>query len=157
MKKITALFFASTLALGMTGYAHAVDGDTPHIKKDSMERYHKGMHGHSIHMALKNIKLTDEQKKQIHDIVKNQDEKNPQPAEEDLRAMHDLITSDTFDQAKAEAQIDKIAAWHKAALLQRLQVQNKIYNILTPEQKKKFSDNLNKKMTELEKRAAVRK
>lgn len=59
--------------------------------------------------------------------------------------MHDLITSDTFDQAKAEAQIDKIAAWHKAALLQRLQVQNKIYNILTPEQKKKFSDNLNKK------------
>lgn len=62
------------------------------------------------------------------------------PSLEERRAMHDLIASDTFDKAKAEAQIDKMEAQHKAMALSRTETQNKIHhNILTPEQKKQFN------------------
>ena len=66
----------------------------------------------------------------------------------DDTAMHELIASDTFDKAKAEAQIDKMEAQHKAMALSRLETQNKIYNILTPEQKKQFNANFEKHLTE---------
>ena len=62
--------------------------------------------------------------------------------------MHDLIASDTFDKAKASAQIDKMEAQHKEMMLSRMETQNKIYNILTPEQKKQFNANFEKRLTE---------
>jgi Spy/CpxP family protein refolding chaperone len=62
--------------------------------------------------------------------------------------MHDIIASDSFDKAKAEAQIDKMAEQHKARMLAHLETQNKIYNILTPEQKKQFNANFEKRLTE---------
>ncbi|MCS5807573.1 Spy/CpxP family protein refolding chaperone [Klebsiella pneumoniae subsp. pneumoniae] len=70
------------------------------------------------------------------------------PSLEERRAMHDLIASDTFDKAKAEAQIDKmersIKRWRCPAWKRR----TKIYNILTPEQKKQFNANFEKHLTE---------
>jgi hypothetical protein len=70
------------------------------------------------------------------------------PPLEERRAMHDIIASDSFDKAKAEAQIDKMAEQHKARMLAHLETQNKIYNILTPEQKKQFNANFEKRLTE---------
>lgn len=49
--------------------------------------------------------------------------------------MHDIIASDSFDKAKAEAQIAKMEEQRKANMLAHMETQNKIYNILTPEQK----------------------
>lgn len=86
-------------------------------------------------MMFKGLNLTDAQKQQIRDIMKSQRENMKRPSLDERRAMHDLIASDTFDKAKAEAQIDKMEAQHKAMALSRLETQNKIYNILTPEQK----------------------
>lgn len=86
-------------------------------------------------MMFKGLNLTDAQKQQIRDIMKSQRENMKRPSLEERRAMHDLIASDTFDKAKAEAQIDKMEAQHKAMALSRPETQNKIYNILTPEQK----------------------
>lgn len=147
MKKITALFVASTLALGAANLAHAADTTAaPTDSKPMM--HHKGMHGGPHEMMFKGLNLTDAQKQQIRDIMKGQRENMKRPSLDERRAMHALIASDTFDKAKAEAQIDKMEAQHKDMALSRIETQNKIYNILTPEQKKQFNANFEKHLTD---------
>ncbi len=140
MKKLTALFVASTLALGAANLAHAAETTTAPSDSKPMMMHHKGGPGQHD-MMFKGLNLTDAQKQQIRDIMKSQRENMKRPSLEERRAMHDLIASDTFDKAKAEAQ-------HKAMALSRLETQNKIYNILTPEQKKQFNANFEKHLTE---------
>lgn len=151
MRKFTALFVASTLALGATSMAFAADTATTTAAptEGKMMMHHKGKPGmHHEMMMFKDLNLTDAQKQQIRDIMKSQRENMKRPSLEERRAMHDLIASDTFDKAKAEAQIDKMEAQHKAMALSRLETQNKIYNILTPEQKKQFNANFEKHLTD---------
>ena len=103
------------------------------------------------HLRLKlgkDLNLTDAQKQQIREIMKGQRDQMKRPPLEERRAMHDIIASDSFDKAKAEAQIDKMAEQHKARMLAHMETQNKIYNILTPEQKKQFNANFEKRLTE---------
>ena len=147
MKKMTALFVASTLALGAANLAHAADTTAAQPESKPM-MHHKGMHGGQHEMMFKGLNLTDAQKQQIRDIMKGQRENMKRPSLDERRAMHELIASDTFDKAKAEAQIDKMEAQHKAMALSRMETQNKIYNILTPEQKKQFNANFEKHLTD---------
>ncbi|MFP1483658.1 ATP-independent periplasmic protein-refolding chaperone Spy [Escherichia coli] len=96
----------------------------------------------------KDLNLTDAQKQQIREIMKGQRNQMKRPPLEERRAMHDIIASDTFDKAKAEAQIAKMEEQRKANMLAHMETQNKIYNILTPEQKKQFNANFEKRLTE---------
>ena len=96
----------------------------------------------------KDLNLTDAQKQQIREIMKGQRDQMKRPPLEERRAMHDIIASDTFDKAKAEAQIAKMEEQRKANMLAHMETQNKIYNILTPEQKKQFNANFEKRLTE---------
>ncbi|ELA3178620.1 TPA: ATP-independent periplasmic protein-refolding chaperone Spy [Klebsiella aerogenes] len=147
MKKITALFVASTLALGAANLAHAADTTATTQTDSKPMMHHKGMPGHHD-MMFKDLNLTDAQKQQVRDIMKSQRHNMKRPSLDERRAMHDLIASDTFDKAKASAQIDKMEAQHKEMMLSRMETQNKIYNILTPEQKKQFNANFEKHLTE---------
>ncbi|CHF83825.1 TPA_asm: ATP-independent periplasmic protein-refolding chaperone [Salmonella enterica subsp. enterica serovar Typhi str. CT18] len=148
MRKLTALFVASTLAMGAANLAHAVETTTaaPADAKPMMQ--HKGKFGPHHDMMFKNLNLTDAQKQQIRDIIKAQREQMERPLLEERRAMHDIIASDTFDKAKAEAQITKMEAQRKANMLAHMETQNKIYNVLTPEQKKQYNANFEKRLTE---------
>ena len=151
MRKFTALFVASTLALGATSMAFAADTATTSAApaEGKMMMHHKGKPGmHHEMMMFKDLNLTDAQKQQIRDIMKSQRDQMKRPPLEERRAMHDIIASDSFDKAKAEAQIDKMAEQHKARMLAHMETQNKIYNILTPEQKKQFNANFEKRLTE---------
>ncbi|EHN8889637.1 ATP-independent periplasmic protein-refolding chaperone [Enterobacter hormaechei] len=151
MRKLTALFVASTLALGATSMAFAADTATTTAAptEGKMMMHHKGKPGmHHEMMMFKDLNLTDAQKQQIRDIMKSQRDQMKRPPLEERRAMHDIIASDSFDKAKAEAQIDKMAEQHKARMLAHMETQNKIYNILTPEQKKQFNANFEKRLTE---------
>ncbi len=149
MRKLTALFVASTLALGATGMAFAADtATTTAAPTEGKMMHHKGKPGMHHDMMFKDLNLTDVQKQQVRDIMKSQRDQMKRPPLEERRAMHDLIASDSFDKAKAEAQIDKMAEQHKAGMLARMETQNKIYNILTPEQKKQFNANFEKRLTE---------
>lgn len=143
MRKLTALFVASTLALGAVNLAHAADTTTtPADGKPAM--HHKGPRGPHHDMMFKGLNLTDAQKQQIRDIMKSQQEQMQQ----ERRDMHSIIASDTFDKAKAEAQIAKMDDQRKAHMLTHLETQNKIYNILTADQKKQFNANFEKRLTE---------
>ncbi|EOG8102133.1 ATP-independent periplasmic protein-refolding chaperone Spy [Enterobacter ludwigii] len=152
MRKFTALFVASTLALGATSMAFAADTATTTTAapvEGKMMMHHKGKPGmHHEMMMFKDLNLTDAQKQQIRDIMKSQRDQMKRPSLDERRAMHDIIASDSFDKAKAEAQIDKMAEQHKARMLAHMETQNKIYNILTPEQKKQFNANFEKRLTE---------
>ena len=145
MRKFTALFVASTLALGATSMAFAADTATTTAAapaEGKMMMHHKGKPG------MHHDNLTDAQKQQIRDTRKGERNEMKRPPLEERRAMHDIIASDSFDKAKAEAQIDKMAEQHKARMLAHMETQNKIYNILTPEQKKQFNANFEKRLTE---------
>ncbi|EDS7421399.1 ATP-independent periplasmic protein-refolding chaperone [Salmonella enterica subsp. houtenae] len=148
MRKLTALFVASTLAMGAANLAHAAETTTaaPADTKPMMQ--HKGKFGPHHDMMFKNLNLTDAQKQQIRDIMKAQREQMKRPPLEERRAMHDIIASDTFDKAKAEAQITKMEVQRKANMLAHMETQNKIYNVLTPEQKKQYNANFEKRLTE---------
>ncbi|ECJ4431621.1 ATP-independent periplasmic protein-refolding chaperone [Salmonella enterica] len=148
MRKLTALFVASTLAMGAANLAHAAETTTaaPADAKPMMQ--HKGKFGPHHDMMFKNLNLTDAQKQQIRDIMKAQREQMKRQPLEERRAMHDIIASDTFDKAKAEAQITKMEAQRKANMLAHMETQNKIYNVLTPEQKKQYNANFEKRLTE---------
>ncbi|MGO3909611.1 ATP-independent periplasmic protein-refolding chaperone Spy [Huaxiibacter chinensis] len=150
MRKLTALFVASTLALGATSMAFAADtSTTTAAPTEGKMMHHKGKPGmHHEMMMFKDLNLTDAQKQQVRDIMKSQRDRMKRPSLEERRTMHDIIASDSFDKAKAEAQIDKMAAQHKDGMLARMETQNKIYNILTPEQKKQFNANFEKRLTE---------
>ena len=115
MRKLTALFVASTLALGAANLAHAADTTTAAPADAKPMMHHNGKFA---------------------------------PHHEERRAMHDIIASDSFDKAKAEAQIAKMEEQRKANMLAHMETQNKIYNILTPEQKKQFNANFEKRLTE---------
>ncbi|EBO1328192.1 ATP-independent periplasmic protein-refolding chaperone [Salmonella enterica subsp. enterica serovar Kentucky] len=148
MRKLTALFVASTLAMGAANLAHAAETTTaaPADAKPMMQ--HKGKFGPHHDMMFKNLNLEDAQRQQIRDIMKAQREQMKRPPLEERRAMHDIIASDTFDKAKAEAQITKMEAQRKANMLAHMETQNKIYNVLTPEQKKQYNANFEKRLTE---------
>ncbi len=149
MRKLTALFVASTLALGATSAAFAADtATTTAAPTESKMMHHKGKPGMHHDMMFKDLNLTDAQKTQIRDIMKSQRDQMKRPPVEERRAMHDIIASDSFDKAKAQAQVDKMAERNKARMLAHMETQNKIYNILTPEQKKQFDANFEKRLTE---------
>ncbi len=76
--------------------------------------HHKGKFGPHQDMMFKDLNLTDAQKQQIREIMKGQRDQMKRPPLEERRAMHDIIASDTFDKAKAEAQIAK---WKNSAKL----------------------------------------
>lgn len=145
MKKMTALIIASTLALGAANLAHAADTTAATPEKAPMMMHHKGK---PHEMMFSNLNLTDAQKQQIRDLMKAQHAKMTRPSADEARAMHSLVASDTFDKVKAESLIDKAEAKHKEMALSRMETQNKIYNILTPEQKKQFNSNFEKRLTE---------
>ena len=151
MRKFTALFVASTLALGATSMAFAADTATTTTAapaEGKMMMHHKGPGMHNEMMMFKDLNLTDAQKQQIRDIRKSERDQMKRPPLEERRARNDSIASGSLDKAKAEAQIDKMAEQHKARMLAHLETQNKIYNILTPEQKKQFNANFEKRLTE---------
>ena len=151
MRKFTALFVASTLALGATSMAFAADTATTTAAapaEGKMMMHHKGPGMHNEMMMFKDLNLTDAQKQQIRDIRKSERDQMKRPPLEERRAMHDIIASDTFDKVKAEAQIAKMEEQRKANMLAHMETQNKIYNILTPEQKKQFNANFEKRLTE---------
>ena len=131
MRKLTALFVASTLALGAANLAHAADTTTAAPADAKPMMHHKGKFGPHEDM-----------------MFKGQRDQMKRPPLEERRAMHDIIASDTFDKAKAEAQIAKMEEQRKANMLAHMETQNKIYNILTPEQKKQFNANFEKRLTE---------
>ncbi|MBK4714233.1 MULTISPECIES: ATP-independent periplasmic protein-refolding chaperone Spy [Tenebrionibacter/Tenebrionicola group] len=143
MRKLTAIIVTSALALGAANLAHAADSSTV-VKEDAAKmQAHKGPRGPHM-MMFNGLNLSDAQKQQVREIMKAEREKMTRHVQNDRKAMRDVVASDSFDRSKAQALIDSRTAGHKERMLSMLETQNKIYNILTPEQKKQFVANFDK-------------
>ncbi|MEM6159517.1 ATP-independent periplasmic protein-refolding chaperone Spy [Erwinia sp. P6884] len=149
MRKLTSLVVAMTLAMGAANIVHAAaDNITPPpagAEKSAMHKppRHGGMHG-----MFKGLNLTDAQKQQMRTIMDNAHKDMKRPSLEERRAMHDVIASDSFDASKAEAQATRMSTEGKTRALKMMETQNKLYNVLTAEQKKQFNENFEKRLTE---------
>lgn len=53
-----------------------------------------------------------------------------------FKEMHKLVASDKFDESAARAQIEANNKERNDMMLERMKMENKMYNVLTPEQKK---------------------
>lgn len=149
MRKLTSIVMAMTLAMGAANIVHAAaDNITPApagAEKSAMHKppRHGGMHG-----MFKGLNLTDAQKTQMRTIMQEAHKDMKRPSLESRRAMHSIIASDSFDQAKAEAEATRMSAEGKERALKMMETQNKLYNVLTAEQKKQFNANFDKRLTE---------
>lgn len=149
MRKLTSLVVAMTLAMGAANIVHAAaDNITPPPAGADKPMMHKPPRHGGPHDMFKGLNLTDAQKQQMRTIMKESHKEMPRPSVEERRALHSIIASDSFDRAKAEAQADKMSANGKERALSMLETQNKMYNVLTPEQKKEFNANFEKRLTE---------
>ncbi|MFP1890307.1 ATP-independent periplasmic protein-refolding chaperone Spy [Lonsdalea quercina] len=146
MSKLTAIVIASALAFGAAGFANAQDTKPAMPHGEHMMKHHGSGEGMEHGMMFKGLNLTADQKQKIHEIMESARKDAPRPAPEDRTAMHDVIAADSFDTAKAESVVDKMEEASKARTLKHLETQNKIYNVLTPEQKKQFNANFEKRL-----------
>ncbi|SLM61712.1 MULTISPECIES: ATP-independent periplasmic protein-refolding chaperone Spy [Dickeya] len=147
MSKLTAIMVASVLALGSAGAAYAQD-NTPPEQGGRMMKHHGGERGMEHDMMFKGLNLSDEQRQKMRDIVENAKKDNSRPSAEQRSEWHSLIASDSFDKAKADSVVNQMAQANKAQMLKHLEIQNKMYNVLTPEQKKQFNENFAKRLKE---------
>lgn len=148
MRKLTSLFVATSLAFGAASIAHAADTMTPPPAGSEKPMHHKGPMEHGPMGMFKHLNLTDAQKQQMRDIMKDARKDLKRPSLEERRANHAIIAADSFDRSKAEAQAEKMTANAKENALAMMETQNKLYNVLTPEQKKQYNANFEKRLTE---------
>lgn len=145
MRKLTALALASTLALGSFSFAYAADttaAPAAPAQTQGKMMHHKGPMGN----PFAGLNLTEQQRQQMRDIMK------PRHSEEQRTQMmqhhsnlHALVTADSFDESKAKAEIDAISKAQNERMLERVRAENKMYNLLTPEQKTQFEQNYQKR------------
>lgn len=151
MTKITSLFVATVLALSAAGIVHAA-AENVSTPSDGMEKGRHmrppSHHPMPLHAIFKKLSLTDTQKKQMRDIERQEIHNMPPPSEDERREMHAVIAADSFDKSKAETLADKMAANGKEKALSMLEMQNKMYNVLTDTQKKQFNVLSEKQLSE---------
>ncbi|MFZ4835223.1 ATP-independent periplasmic protein-refolding chaperone Spy [Rouxiella sp. Mn2063] len=158
MRKLTAMIVASTLAMSAASFAFAADTTVSDAAPDTTQSkmmHHKGMHHPNPFAGLN---LTEAQRTQMRELMK---ESGPHHQRGEMRtqmdALHKLVATDSFDEAKVKSQIDEITQAQSAHMLERAKVENKMYNLLTPEQKKQFNENYQKRAEKMAERMAEHK
>ncbi|MFB2687023.1 Spy/CpxP family protein refolding chaperone [Shewanella mangrovisoli] len=97
-----------------------------------------------MHRMFEGLDLTDAQKADIKKLFAEQRaaRSDDKPSKEERLAhraeMQALITSATFDEAQAKALMSAQQEKRQAQAIERMKMQNQIYNLLTPEQQAKF-------------------
>jgi Spy/CpxP family protein refolding chaperone len=147
MRKLTALFVASTLALGSASMAFAADSTAAPTTTEATPMNMKMMHhkGEGKGGPFAGLNLTEQQRQQMRDIMKESHQKRGEGTKEERQALHSMVASDSFDEAKAKTQIDAISKAQSEHMLERAKAENKMYNLLTPEQKKQYNENYQKR------------
>jgi len=142
--KLGRMAVTAVLAVVLTAGAALAQG--PHRGGD--------MFGPMMGMMTDVLDLTDAQQaqiKQIFDSATPSMEPLRQQEHESHKAMMQLITSGTFDQAKAQSIASQESQIHQELELQHAQLAAQAYQVLTPEQKAKLNDVLAKREQRMQK------
>lgn len=145
---LLALMAGSVL---FAGQLHATsinpEGQASAEQREYRSAEHKGEHhrGHSgMFKFLRKIELSDEQKADVKAIMtKYQQERTPRPTQEQHQAhraeMLALITQGDFDESAAQALVQAQQQKHQGAMVNKLKMQNEIYQLLNDDQKSQFT------------------
>jgi len=145
MRKLTALVMATTLVLGSVQLASAADSvadsaaDTAGMAPANGKMLHHPKQGPMMEHMFKDLKLTEQQRQKMHDIARDSMKTVKRPSADQRQQMHDVIAADSFDTAKAQSLVDAMAQEQHQRMLANLEMQNKMYNVLTAEQKAQFN------------------
>ena len=131
--------FAASLAL-CAGTAMAQDQTTQHPARGH------GMHGHfmggDMGLPLHELNLTDDQKAQVKQIFQNE-KPTMKPLMQQEMAAHQqliqLVTSGTFETAKAAAIAAQESQTHLQLELEHAKIASQIYQLLNADQKAKVA------------------
>jgi protein CpxP len=124
-------------------------GDKSHTKMDFSAEKHHGMPP-----FIKGLNLTTTQKTQIDALFaqqKPQIEAQMKQRHALMKDMLNLTNNETLDEKQAEQVASQLASLEKETVLNRTKMGNKVYAILTPEQRKQMSENMKKHMERMDK------
>lgn len=132
---------ALTLAL-FAGIAIAEQGE-PGSTQHGMRMHHGFMGDHGLGLPLHELNLTDDQKTQIHQIMKSEHANIKPLMQQEFQARQQLIqlvTSGSFDQAKASAIAAQESQTHVQLEVEHAKIASQIYQLLDSTQKAKVAD-----------------
>ncbi|GKW13326.1 universal stress protein [Pectobacterium carotovorum subsp. carotovorum] len=135
MQQFATLSLASLLMLGtFTAFAAEKGGDAPvssgwHLD-DSATKGVSSQQG-----MFDGVRLTEQQRQQMRDLMHQSRQDKPAFNIEDIKAMHQLVTAETFDEAAVRTQITRMMSVQIERQIQMTRVRNQMYNLLTPAQK----------------------
>lgn len=138
--KLIASVSAVALAL-LVGVAIAADqGDEGPMHHGMM--MHHGF-GEGLGLPLHQLNLTDDQKTQIHQIMKTEHASMKPLMQQEFQShqqMIQLVTSGNFDQAKAAAIAAQESQTHVQLEVEHAKIASQIYALLSSDQKAKVAD-----------------
>ncbi|PKH26487.1 ATP-independent periplasmic protein-refolding chaperone [Enterobacterales bacterium CwR94] len=150
MRKLTSLVVALSLAVGAANIVHAAaDNLTPPPAGSEKSMHKSGPRHHGPMEMFKNLNLTDAQKQQMRAVMKEGRTALKRPSADEMRQNHAIIAADSFDKTKADAQAVKMTANAKDNAVAMMATQNKLYNLLTADQKKQYNANFEKHLTDM--------
>lgn len=146
---LLAIVASTTL---MASSVYAGDDHQHHGKSHHMKGERSGHHG-DIRKMFRGLDLTDTQKSEIKALVKEQRKAmKEERVSKEKRSAHRseffaLISADNFDEAKAQELIEKKQQKRQEKGVAMLKIQNEVYQLLTPEQKVKFKEKFEKRLS----------
>jgi protein CpxP len=143
-RKITNIaLFGALAALLVAGVAFAAEQEGGSMRHRMM--HGSGMGGHEFGMMLHQLNLTDDQKAQVKQIFQTE-KGNIKPLKQQQFQAHQqmmqLITSGSFDQAKATTIATQEAQTHIQMEVEHAKIAAQIYQLLDSTQKAKVADML---------------
>lgn len=139
-KIITILLISASLAFGATAYANIQGQKNESCKCSMME--HKSCACKKKSQMLSSLNLTPGQESQIK-AIRDKLKENMMSNHEKMKSIKEqiksLIKSEKIDEAKLEQLIEQKKSIVGDTMKNRVMSKNKIYNLLTPEQKSQYS------------------
>ncbi|EIC82045.1 ATP-independent periplasmic protein-refolding chaperone Spy [Serratia sp. M24T3] len=153
MRKLTAMVVASTLALSSASFAFAAETTpmtpatgAPTQTQGSMSQ-HKGPHQNGLFAG---INLTEQQRTQMKALWKESGmHRDRGEMKKQMESLHGLVASNSFNEAKVKGEIEQITKSQSTRMLERAKIENKMYNLLTADQKKQFNENYQKRAEQM--------
>jgi len=151
MKMIRRLTLAGLLACALPLTLHAAppvaDGTDSAARKPLRASFKEegGMMRQGMLPGLRNIDLSDAQRDQVFSLMHEQAPRMREAAKAKMKAheaMLKLSAADTYDAVAARRQADELAKTEVEMTLLRTEVDVKVRQLLTPEQRKQFDNNL---------------
>ena len=136
----------SLVAVGLALFAGVAIADEGQGGEGPMHHgmmMHHGFMGEGLGLPLHQLNLTDDQKTQIHQIMKAEHANIKPLMQQEFQAhqqMIQLVTSGQFDQAKAAAIAAQESQTHVQLEVEHAKIASQVYNLLSSDQKAKVAD-----------------